>query len=240
VVWASPGIGVGFRQNEIDKTSGVDVNAVVFDLDGTLIDSAPDLKRAADQTLEDFGCRPLDEHEFRLMIGGGVSALVTRFLAARQCGAPEGAALTRFLDHYESTLATLTRPYPGTQEMLRALSARGLRLGICTNKLTRLARLILERFDLAQYFHCVLGGDALPYRKPDPRVLIEVFNALGGSAASSLFVGDSEVDAATAAAAQVPFILMTHGYHRGPVGEIRSVAALDHFEQLVPWLDAKR
>lgn len=158
---------------------------------------------------------------------------IARALAARQCAAPSHAAALRlFLAHYEADLTTLTRPYPGAQETLEILGARGLQLAVCTNKPAGLARLILKRLGLDQYFTRVLGGDSLPFRKPDPRMLTELLNTLQVSPASSVLVGDSEVDAATASAAGVPFVLMTHGYHRGSVGKIPCVAALDHFEQL--------
>jgi phosphoglycolate phosphatase len=188
------------------------VVAVIFDLDGTLIDSAGDLQVAANRVLNRFGCAPLSPAEFRSMFGDGVGALIARALAARQCPVPDQEALRFFLD------------------------SRGLKLAVCTNKPIALTHVILERLALDRYFTHVVGGDSNPFRKPDPRVLLEMLAALQTSSAASVFVGDSEVDAATAAAAGVPFVLMTHGYHRGPVGEIPCIAALEHFERLAEFL----
>jgi phosphoglycolate phosphatase len=188
------------------------VVAVIFDLDGTLIDSAGDLQVAANRVLNRFGCAPLSPAEFRSMFGDGVGALIARALAARQCPVPDQEALRFFLDSH------------------------GLKLAVCTNKPIALTHVILERLALDRYFTHVVGGDSNPFRKPDPRVLLEMLAALQTSSAASVFVGDSEVDAATAAAAGVPFVLMTHGYHRGPVGEIPCIAALEHFERLAEFL----
>jgi phosphoglycolate phosphatase len=170
------------------------------------------------------------------LLGDGVDKLIERVLAARHCAVPHGVARQHFLEHYEADLTTLTQPYPGTQDMLGALRAKGLHLAVCTNKPTHLAHAILKRLALDGYFAHVLGGDALPFRKPDPRVLWETVSALRTTPASAVFVGDSEVDAATAAAAGVPFLLMAHGYHRGPVADIPCCVVLENFEQLAELL----
>jgi len=212
-------------------------SAVIFDLDGTLIDSAGDLQTAVSRMLEEVGSAPLSPVEFRGMFGDGAGALIARVLAARPGGLTDHAgALKRFLEHYEADLTTLTRPYPGVQETLATLHGRGLKLAVCTNKPTGLTRTILQRLRLERYFARVVGADCLPFRKPDPRALLEALTTLQIPPASSVLVGDSEVDAATAKAASVPFVLMTYGYHRGPVGEIPCVIALDRFEQLARFL----
>ena len=192
----------------------------VFDLDGTLIDSAADLHRAVNRMLTELGCAPLPLAEVRTMIGDGVSVL------------DPATALPLFLRHYEADPAELTRLYPGVHATLERLRARGVTLAICTNKPARVTRVILGRLGIEQHFSRVIGGDSLPFRKPDPRALLELLNDLGAAPAASLMVGDSEVDAATAQAAGVPFVLMTHGYHRGPLHDIACVAALDHFDEL--------
>jgi phosphoglycolate phosphatase len=211
--------------------------AIVFDLDGTLIDSAGDLQYAANEVLANFDCEPLSLHEFRTMFGDGVGALVARALAARDCVVPQGKARRLFFEYYRANLTRLTRPYPGAQEMLESLRRKGLKLAVCTNKPTDLTKAILERLALDGYFTRVLGGDSLPFLKPDRRVLLQTLTELDVPPASSLFAGDSEVDAATAAAAGVRFVLMTHGYHRGPVGDIPCSVALEDFQQLVEFLE---
>ena len=212
---------------------------VVFDLDGTLIDSAPDMHRAVNLMLADLGCPPLALTEIRTMVGDGASALIARALAARQCvTADPNEALAQFLEHYEADPTAFTRTFPGVPETLERLQAFGLTLTICTNKPARLTEMILKRLDIERFFVRVVAGDTLPFRKPDSRALLEVLNSFGTPPAATLMVGDSEVDAATAHAANVPFVLMTYGYHRGPIDGISSVATLDHFRELATLLHA--
>jgi phosphoglycolate phosphatase len=212
---------------------------VVFDLDGTLIDSAPDMHRSVNLMLADLGCPPLTLPEIRTMVGDGASALIARALAARQCvTADPGKALEQFLQHYEAEPTACTSMFPGVPETLERLQAFGLTLAICTNKPTRLTEMIVKRLGIEHFFVRVVAGDTLPYRKPDPRALLDVMNTFGTPPAATLMVGDSEVDAATAHAANVPFILMTYGYHRGPIDGISSIATLDHFRELATLLHA--
>jgi len=212
---------------------------VVFDLDGTLIDSAPDMHSAVNLMLADLGCSPLSLPEIRTMVGDGASALIARALAARQCvTADPGKALAQFLEHYEANPTALTRTFPGVPETLERLQAFGLTLAICTNKPSRLTHMILDRLGISRFFVKIIAGDTLPFRKPDPRALIEILSVFGTPAAAAIMVGDSEVDAATAHAANVPLILMTYGYHRGPIDAISSIATLDHFAELATLLHA--
>jgi phosphoglycolate phosphatase len=212
---------------------------VVFDLDGTLIDSAPDMHRAANLMLADLGCPPLTLDDIRTMVGDGASALIARALAARQCvTADPSKALAQFLEHYEAEPTAFTHTFPGVPETLERLQAFGLILAICTNKPARLTEMILERLGIDRFFVRVVAGDTLPFRKPDPRALMDVVNGFGTPPEATLMVGDSEVDAATAHAAKVPFALMTYGYHRGPIDGISSVATLDHFRELATLLHA--
>jgi phosphoglycolate phosphatase len=212
---------------------------VIFDLDGTLIDSAADLHCAVNRMLSDFGCDPLPLGKVRSMVGDGAAMLISRALAARQCAAPDPAeALQRFLNHYEAEPTTFTQLYPGVHATLESLRARGVPLAICTNKPAHLTNRILKKLGIEAHFGRVIGGDTLPFRKPDPRTLLELLNGLGAAAAASLMVGDSEVDAETAHAAGVPFALMTYGYHRGPIDRISRVAAFDRFPELADFIAA--
>ncbi|HEV7139348.1 MAG TPA: phosphoglycolate phosphatase [Steroidobacteraceae bacterium] len=212
---------------------------VVFDLDGTLVDSAADLAAAINAMLADFGCEPLPVQEVRLMIGDGVPMLVARALAAKHCRhADPAAAEGVFMRHYASAATALTTAYPRAAEGLRALRDDGIPLAVCTNKPARISAEILGRLGLAAYFARVIGGDSLPFRKPDPRVLLALTEAFAVRPETALLVGDSEVDAATAHAAGVPFVLMKHGYRRGPAEKIRCLAALDGFGELPPLVRA--
>ena len=206
---------------------------IVFDLDGTLIDSAADLAAAINAMLADFGREPLSVAEVRRMVGDGVAMLVARALAARHCEQSDtGEAARVFMRHYEADATSRTTSFPGAVEALQALRAAGIPLAVCTNKPARVTAGILGSLGLTKYFARVIGGDSLPFRKPDPRVLLALAEAFALRPESTLLVGDSEVDAATARAAGVPFVLMKHGYRRGPAEEIPCIAALEKFAEL--------
>jgi phosphoglycolate phosphatase len=206
--------------------------AVIFDLDGTLVDSAPDIHAAVNRLLADVGEAALSAQTVKGFIGNGVPTLVARVLAA--CGhAPDPARHAEwqagFLRHYEADSATLTQLYPGVTEALSALLDEGHQLALCTNKPELPARHILRAFGLAGFFPVVIGGDSLPQRKPDPAPLLAAADGLAGPV---LFVGDSEVDAETALAAQVPFLLFTEGYRKAPVHGLPHAALFDRFSDL--------
>lgn len=205
--------------------------AIVFDLDGTLIDSAPDIRAALNLVLEGEGVPALTLTETVRSIGHGVPALIAQARALRNLPetrqAPMVAAMAR---HYGAASAVLTRPYPGVIAALDALAAAGHVLGLCTNKPLAPTRSILETLDLARHFSVVIGGDSLPQRKPDPAPLRAAFAAL--NAPPLIYVGDSEVDAETAQAAGVDFALFTPGYHKAPVEALVHRLAFDDFAAL--------
>ncbi len=206
---------------------------MIFDLDGTLIDSVADLARAINAMLGELGAQPLAEPEVRAMIGDGAAKLVARALAARRCAHADPALAQRaFARHYASEPVRATVAYPGARAALELLREHAVTLAVCTNKPARLAEVILEKLDLARYFARVIGGDSLPFLKPDPRVLRTLLRFFGVAPQDALMVGDSEVDAEAARAAAVPLVLMRHGYRRGPVEAIPCRAALDDFSQL--------
>jgi phosphoglycolate phosphatase len=208
---------------------------LIFDLDGTLIDSVGDLCAALNALLAELGREPLAQDEVRPMIGDGVGVLVERGLAARP-GAPvdHGAAVARFLEIYRADPARFTILYPDVADTLDRLAQAGFRLALCTNKPEAITRVVIDALGLDGYFRRIVGGDTLPWRKPDPRGLTKILEDEGTAPAQAWFVGDSEVDAAAAAAAGVPFVLMTYGYHRNPVETIACIAALDRFAALIP------
>lgn len=206
---------------------------VIFDLDGTLIDSLPDLHHALNQMLAGYGRDPLPLEQVRTLVGDGAGILVGRALEARGLPATaQGEALSRFLSFYSQDPIQHTQLYPGVIETLEALAQRGHALALCTNKPQAPTREILERMHLARYFSHVVGGDSFPFRKPDPRMLLALLEPTGTAPERAVLVGDSEVDSATAVNAQVPFILMSYGYHRAPVGQISKTAVLDDLRLL--------
>ncbi|WP_037308945.1 phosphoglycolate phosphatase [Ruegeria halocynthiae] len=198
---------------------------IIFDLDGTLVDSLADIASAANRMLRDVGQEPLPQETIKQFVGNGLPKLVERVV--RHCAlTPERhAELTqRTLDHYNAGASNKTTPYPGVPEALNQLRQMGCILGVCTNKPEIPARHVLEALGLAQHFDAVLGGDTLNTRKPDPAHLNASFQALT-SAGPRLFVGDSEVDAETAQRAQVPFLLFTEGYRKSPIADIPHTAS---------------
>jgi phosphoglycolate phosphatase len=208
--------------------------AVVFDLDGTLIDSVPDLARSLNLVLAELGRKRVPLDRVRGFIGDGGSKLVERGLAATGGSTPEllGPAFARFLEIYESAPATMTRPYPGVLATLRQLRQNGMRLGICTNKPHVATLAVLSALGLDGFFGAVVGGDTLPRRKPDPAPLHHALDRLEVAADHAVMVGDNEHDAAAAAAAGVPCILVSYGYARVPLDEIRASARIDRFDEV--------
>ncbi len=203
---------------------------VVFDLDGTLIDSVPDILRLANRVLADWGAATISAAQARDFIGNGAGVFVARMRAARGIGADQQAAmLAAFMDGYHGAVG-LTVPYPGVAAALDVLAAAGHALGVCTNKPAEPARAVLRHLGLLDRFAVVVGGDSLAVTKPDPAPLYAALEALPPGAA--VFVGDSEVDAATAQAAGVPFLLFTEGYRKAPVGALPHAAAFRHWDDL--------
>lgn len=203
---------------------------VVFDLDGTLIDSAPDIHLAVSRLLADHGLPMLDLATVTSFIGNGLPVLCQRVIAATDL--PDDGFDTLYPQlsaHYDAVNGQLTRLYPGVAETLETLAARGHPLGLCTNKPVAPTRAILQAVGLDETFACVIGGDSLPERKPDPAGLHLCFEELGGQGA---YVGDSEVDAETAVRAGTRFLLFTQGYRKTPVADLPHDAAFDDFAAL--------
>jgi phosphoglycolate phosphatase len=206
---------------------------LVFDLDGTLVDSVPDLRAALNQMLRERGRRLLSTHEVKRMVGDGVPALVARALAAGGADPSEAVtAVPRFLEIYEANAARLTRPYPGVPETLTALHDLGYGAAICTNKPQRATIAVLRGLGLLPFFEGIAGGDRFAVRKPDPGHLLGVISELGSSPAASAMIGDNENDAAAARAASVPLVLMRYGYARSDPDTLAADALLDRFSEL--------
>ena len=203
---------------------------LVFDLDGTLVDSAPDLATALNGLLNEMGKPPLAESTVRSMVGDGAGVLVQRGLAASGLGdADQWAALQRFLALYRDCLIEQTRAYPEVEATLQRLQAEGHKLGICTNKPYDPTQRILKALKLDRFFATVIGGDSLPKRKPDPEPLLAAIQGLGGTASDAVMIGDSANDMLCARAASVTAILIPSDY--GNPAEDADVR-LKHFAEL--------
>ena len=189
--------------------------AIVFDLDGTLIDSVPDIAAALNRATEKHGIQPFTTDEVREMVGGGVPQLVQRALVARGLPIDGLKPLVQdFIGFYSADLTTRTKVYDGARELLDRLRGEGRALGICTNKHHGLTFAILDKLDLAQYFGSIVGERDGHKRKPDAAPLLEVVSALGASPETALMVGDSETDIACARNAKIPVVAVTFGYAR--------------------------
>jgi phosphoglycolate phosphatase len=208
---------------------------IAFDLDGTLIDTAPDLVGTLNVILGEEGLRPLAMEHARDLIGHGARRLLERgFQAAGEPLAAERmpGLFDRFIAHYLAHIADESRPFPGAVAALETLRAGGARLAICTNKPTGLSNILLDALGIGQFFDAVVGPDDAPAAKPDPRHLEAAVIAAGGSLSRAIMVGDAATDAGAARAAKVPLVLVSFGYTETPARELEPDALIDHFDEL--------
>ena len=200
---------------------GRPLEGVLFDLDGTLLDTAADIATALNRAFKDHGWSPVPPGDVRRMIGRGSPMLIERAAMAQGCTAGEAekaAVLDSFFRHYgylEESGDFEAQPYSGTEECLRTLHRAGLRAGVVTNKHERFARGLLEQLSLSPLIDCVVGGDSFERRKPDPGPLLFACDLLKVSAARVLMVGDSTNDVQAARAAHIPVICVPYGYNEG-------------------------
>ncbi|WP_029349392.1 HAD-IA family hydrolase [Bosea sp. 117] len=208
---------------------------IAFDLDGTLVDTAPDLLDTLDIVLDEAGAPRLPREETRKMIGAGARALVNRGLAAAGMTVDEAEGdrlFARFLAHYEAHIADFSRPFPGLVEALDVLSARGHKLAVCTNKLEYLSVELLSRLGLKDRFAVIAGADTFPVHKPDARHLLGTIERAGGIPTRAVMVGDSATDVITARNARVPSIVVPFGYTDTPAAELGGDVLIEHFDHL--------
>ena len=212
------------------------VPAVVFDLDGTLVDSAADVQRALNRTLASEELPPLEVDLVRYMIGGGPRLLILRALAELRIKKSRYVVdkLTDlFHDEYLRQENTETRLYEGAEECLKQLRGAGTRIGICSNKPEDLCQKLIDDLGAAQYFDVILGsGSGLP-RKPDPAPLLEVISRLESRPEATLYIGDSETDVKTARAAGVDVVLVSYGYTARPAADLGADKVYDSLADIV-------
>lgn len=204
--------------------------ALLFDLDGTLVDSAPDLAAAANAWLAELGRPQLPVAAVAGMLGDGIAALAQRLLAATGGGAYMAAYATRLSRHYAATGDERTHPYPAVKQTLDQLAEAGFALGVCTNKPHDAALRVLERVGLGRAFDAVLGGDAAPARKPDPRHALALLERLGVPSRHGILIGDGRNDVACARAAGMASVAVTWGY--GPADELGADSVVEAFADL--------
>ena len=207
--------------------------ALIFDLDGTLVDTAPDLLGALNAILVNEGRRPVDVADLRHLVGLGARALMAAaFELTGGAATPERIEFMKdeFVAHYRSHIADSSRPYPGVEQTLAGLKAEGVQMGVLTNKPHDLTLLLMAKLDLEKYFTAIFGQGRMPYTKPDGRIFHDVVDAVGGGAA--LMIGDSITDVETARASGAPVILVSYGYTPEPARTLGADAVVDHFSDV--------
>jgi phosphoglycolate phosphatase len=208
---------------------------LVFDLDGTLVDTARDLATTLNAILRMEGLAPIAVDKAVSMVGHGARVMLETGLKAS--GAmPDAKRLDEltvaFLDYYGAHLVDTSRPFPGAEGALDRFAAAGWTLAVCTNKVEGLSRQLLDLLGLSQRFAVIAGQDTFGLRKPDPRHLTETIRIAGGDPANAIMVGDSITDIDTAIAARVPVIAVTFGYSAIPVATLGANRLIDHFDEL--------
>jgi phosphoglycolate phosphatase len=210
---------------------------VVFDLDGTLADTSPDLTAALNHALVALGRSPVPAEDVRHMVGHGVRALLRNGLTATGEVSEEliDQGFPIFFTYYEEHIADHSRPFDGVEQALAALEADGVKIAICTNKLESLTHHFLKAMGWENRFAAVVGGDTLDVRKPDPAPLFEAIARAGGEGPAA-FVGDSITDTDTAKAADLPCVALSFGFSDRPPAELGADRLIDHWDELIPAL----
>ncbi len=208
---------------------------IVFDLDGTLIDTAPDLIATLNLVLALEDIPPVPFERARAMIGGGVRPLVEEALIAQQRHLGEAAIdalFAKYIRHYQAHIADHSRPYPGCEKALAVLEAEGFTLAVCTNKYEALSIRLLDALGLKDRFVAICGQDTFPMKKPDPEMLVRTIRQANGDIRRAVMVGDSNTDVKTARAAGIPIIGVDFGYTEIPMADLGPDRLISHFEEL--------
>ncbi|MBF0425813.1 MAG: phosphoglycolate phosphatase [Magnetococcales bacterium] len=218
--------------------------AILFDLDGTLVDTSQDLWRALNFTIEKRGFPPLEHPQVRDFVGHGARSLLARSFWGKDASPPEpnqdpdfDAALQDFLVHYAAHLADHSRPFPQVMETLTQLRQQGFTLGVVTNKPLHLTQSLLDQLAMTHYFTAVVGGGSLPHYKPDPQPLWHALEIMRISPTLAVMVGDAHPDVAAARAAGCPVVAVSYGYNSGiPVQELDPDRIVEDFSHLLTQL----
>lgn len=208
---------------------------IVFDLDGTLVDTAPDLIATLNLILAQEGMPPVDYEAARRMIGGGARGMIERALAAegRDCAKSEiDRMFAAFIEHYAAHIADRSRPFPQLEDTLDHLAGEGHRLAVCTNKLEWLSVRLLDTLNLSRHFAAICGQDTFGVQKPDPKILRLTIARVGGEASRAIMVGDSGTDIRTSRAATVPVIAVDFGYSEVPIATLLPDRIIGSFADL--------
>lgn len=209
--------------------------AIVFDLDGTLIDSAPDLLRALNHSLAQVDVAPVRLADIRTMIGHGAKAMIRAAFSRAGRHAPDAQIddlWRQLIAYYQRNIAVETRPFDGACEALEQLVAGGARLGVCTNKTQALSEQVLGALGLDHYFEAVVGADRVPLRKPDGDHILRTLSAMQGQPSRAIMIGDSRTDERAARNAGLPFVFVPFGYETETAEQIAADATVSHYSEL--------
>lgn len=210
---------------------------VVFDLDGTLVDTAPDLVASLNHTIAAHGLAPVTYEDLTHLVGHGARAMIERAFRLRGNPLDETelpAMIDRFVEHYLAGMPGESRPYPGLTASLDRLLDAGMKLAVCTNKMESLARPLIDGLNLGGYFAAITGGDTFAVRKPDPAHLTGTVERAGGNIRQTVMVGDSLNDLKVAVNAGVPSIGVPFGYSDVPIQTLEPTVLITHYDQLTP------
>lgn len=208
---------------------------LVFDLDGTLVETMGDLTASLNVTLVNAGYQPIEPERVRTMVGHGARALLQRGLEANDAVVDDDALTALYnalIDYYSRNIAVHSHPFPGVLAALEALRAAGWRAAVCTNKVESLARSLLEALDMAHLFEAIVGGDTFERSKPDAMPVLGAIERAGGDPARAVMIGDSRTDIDAARAAGIPVIAVTFGYTPVPVTELSPDVVISDFLDL--------
>lgn len=209
---------------------------IVFDLDGTLVESAPDLLRALNHCLREFDMAPVELDAIRTMIGRGAAAMIAAALQREGLEVSEtkrNALWTEFIAHYEENICIDSHLFEGAEAALDALAAEGARLAVCTNKTQALSDRLLLEIGIAHRFAAIAGADSVSAKKPDGRHILETIERAGGRAERAIMVGDSRTDEGAALDAGLPFLFVPFGYEQDAADQIRHSGLISHYSELL-------
>ncbi|MBO3760694.1 HAD-IA family hydrolase [Ciceribacter sp. L1K22] len=211
------------------------VTTIVFDLDGTLVDTAPDLMHSLNHTIAAVGLAPVGYEDITHLVGQGAKVMIERAFRLREAPLADSelpALLDRFIDHYSAHMPGESLPFPGVVDALDRLTAAGYRLAVCTNKMERLAVPLIANLGLGDRFAAIAGGDTFPTRKPDGAHIVSTVEKAGGDPRRAIMVGDSVNDILAAQNARMPSIAVPFGYSDVPVDTLGADRIISHFDQL--------
>ncbi|EHS53694.1 Phosphoglycolate phosphatase [Rhizobium sp. PDO1-076] len=208
---------------------------IVFDLDGTLVDTAPDLVASLNHTIAIHDLAPVGYGDLTHLVGQGARVMIARAFALRGVPLDDAqlpALLERFINHYKSGMPGESRPYPGLVAALERLAAEGFTLAVCTNKMEELARPLIEKLGLTHHFAAITGGDTFAVRKPDAGHLTGTIEKAGGNPRRALMIGDSVNDILAARNAGIPSVAVPFGYSDTPIESLGASRIINHFDEL--------